>query len=279
MSYKLRTNKAFTLIELLVAIGVLAIVLSFASVIFRVSIDTHRTAIANAEIMQKLRAITNQLNADFKGLRLDYGGHILFGFGYSKIDEKKVKVKSDNIIFFANGDFESTRQYGGRTVAGNIACIFYSLLDPNSYKSLRDPSYVPEPKEKILVRRQTVLTADNSLPDSDSDPRGEYYKKSLSQWRVEPAFSDPNDWLKQPLMNLNNLTEDDFVIYMAKGVDDFTIQYAQMDVTGKVQWLPIGEDVPGNIYNRAFKFTFKLYDSKDVIRHGRPFTHIVYLGN
>ena len=60
MNYKLRTNKAFTLIELLVAIGILAVVMSFASVIFRVSIDAYRTAIANAEIMQKLRAITNQ---------------------------------------------------------------------------------------------------------------------------------------------------------------------------------------------------------------------------
>ena len=87
MNYETRNNRAFipsevnnsngtgkrfltgfTLIEILVAIGILAIVMSFSSVIFKVGIGAHRTAIANAEIMQKLRAITDQLNADFKGL-------------------------------------------------------------------------------------------------------------------------------------------------------------------------------------------------------------------
>ena len=47
MNYKLRTNKAFTLIELVVAIAILAMVLSFAGVIFKVSIGAYRTAIAN----------------------------------------------------------------------------------------------------------------------------------------------------------------------------------------------------------------------------------------
>jgi hypothetical protein len=55
----------------MVAMGILAMVMGFASVIFRVSINAHRTALANAEIMQKVRAITDQLNADFKGLNKD----------------------------------------------------------------------------------------------------------------------------------------------------------------------------------------------------------------
>ena len=49
MNYKSLKNRAFTLIELLVAIGILAVILSFASVIFRVSIGAHRMAVANAE--------------------------------------------------------------------------------------------------------------------------------------------------------------------------------------------------------------------------------------
>ena len=61
-----RNIKGFTLVELLVAIGI-----SFAGVIFNVSVNAQRTAMANAEIMQKLRAITGQLNADFRGLRKD----------------------------------------------------------------------------------------------------------------------------------------------------------------------------------------------------------------
>ena len=283
MNYKPRTKQAFTLIELMAAIGILAMVLSFAGVIFKVSIGSQRTAIANAEIMQKLRAVTDQLNADFKAVRRDKGGYITFGSDNSRIDGAIVQVRSDSIIFFANGDFQSTRQYDRRdqagallsrhTVSGNIACIFYSLLDPNSYYA------VPEPKDKILVRRQTVLTADDFLPDADSSPRGEYYKMSLSQWRVASPFVDPNDWAQKPYMDVRNLREQDLAMYMAKGVDDLTIQFVPRNPAGPVQWLPIGTSNPGRINPRAFRFTFRLYDSKGVIEHGMVFTHIVYLGN
>jgi len=283
MGHRSRVNKAFTLIELAAAVGILAMVLSFAGVIFKVSINSHRTAIANAEIMQKLRAITDQLNADFAGVRRDRGGYITFGFDSSQIDGRIVQAKSDNIAFFANGDFQSTRQYdrfdpagnllSHRTVPGNIACIFYSMLDPNSY------GRVPEPREKILVRRQTVLTADQFLSDADSNPRGEYYKMSLSDWRVVSPFADPNDWAKKPFMNVHNLRDQDLAMYMAKGVDDFTIQFAPRHTPGPVQWWPIGANRPQKINPRAFKFTFKLYDSKGVIERGRTFTHIVYLGD
>ena len=51
MNYELRTNKAFTLIELVVAIAILVIVITFAGVIFKVGINSHRTAAANAEII------------------------------------------------------------------------------------------------------------------------------------------------------------------------------------------------------------------------------------
>jgi len=113
MNYKRRTYKAFTLVELLVAIGILAVVLSFASVIFRVCIDAHRTAIANVEIMQKLRAITNQLDSDFKGLRKD--GEIFVAWvakpvpavaGYKDNDLDGYE-RFDRIVFFADGDFQS----------------------------------------------------------------------------------------------------------------------------------------------------------------------------
>ena len=282
MNHKPRTKQAFTLIELMAAIGILAMVLSFAGVIFKVSIGSQRMAIANAEIMQKLRAITDQINADFKAVRRDIGGYITFGSDNSRIGGAIVQVKSDSIVFFANGDFKSSRQYdrrdpagallSRRTVSGNIACILYSLLDPNSYYA------VPEPKDKILVRRQTVLTADDLLPDADSNPRGEYYKASLSEWRVAPPFADPNDWAQKPYMDVRNLREQDLVMYMAKGVDDFTVQFVPRSPVSPVQWLPIGNTNPGRINPRAFKFTFRLYDSKGVIEHGMPFTHIVYIG-
>lgn len=58
---KRNNKKAFTLIELSVAVGILVIMLLFAAGIFNVSIDSQRTAMANAEIMQKLRAITDRI--------------------------------------------------------------------------------------------------------------------------------------------------------------------------------------------------------------------------
>jgi len=261
-------KKAFTLIELVVAIGILAMVLSFASVIFKVSIDSQRTAIANAEIMQKLRAITDELNADFKSIAYGYGGYIGFNTDKYTIGGKATEVNSDCIAFFTNGDFQSTGQYAGKTIAGNVACIFYGPADPNSFGRM------PKPQEKILLRRQTILAAD--APTVGSDPRGEYYKKSLSEWRAQPPFSDPEDWVRRPLIDPNHLKEQ-FVMYLAKGVDNFTIQFAEMAPTGQIRWRREEKSGPGNISTNAFKFTFTLYDSKAVIRKGRTFTHIVYL--
>ena len=64
-------KKAFTLTELLVAIAVMAIAMSGVSLIFKVSVDSQRTAKATSEIMRNLRAITDQLNTDFKELQSD----------------------------------------------------------------------------------------------------------------------------------------------------------------------------------------------------------------
>ncbi|OHB61179.1 MAG: hypothetical protein A2167_04950 [Planctomycetes bacterium RBG_13_46_10] len=263
-------RKAFTLIELVVSIGILAMVLSFAGVIFRVSIDSHRTAIANAEIMQKLRAITDQLNADFKSIASSYGGYIGFNTDKYTIDGVTTNINSDCIAFFTNGDYKSTSQYGGKTISGNAACVFYGPADPNSFSRLL------KPQDKILLRRQTILTAD--APEAGSDPRGEYYITTLTEWRIQPPFSNPRDWVKRPHIDPGNLKEQ-FVMYLAQGADNFTIQFAETDSSGKIGWSRHEDGTPGDIRTNALKFTFTLYDSRGVIRKGRTFTHIVYLGS
>jgi prepilin-type N-terminal cleavage/methylation domain-containing protein len=268
-------RKAFTLIELTVAVALLAMMISFASLIFDMSIDTYRTATASAEIMQKLQAITGQLNADFKGLRWNPGGEVSFilsGTG----------VRADRIIFFANGDFQSTEQYlyeksgggeGLKTVSGNVAGIFYGLADANA----------TDPREKILVRRQTILTSDSSLTQGFYLVGQQEYcnKQTLAHVIADPCLVD--DLTGIPAWDPNNWPPDDLVTYMAEGVDDFTVQFAKWsDVDKKFEWVPKDEsefdDYPV-IITSAFKFTFTLYDSKGILEDGKTFTHIVYLGD
>lgn len=191
MNYKLRTNKAFTLIELLVAIGILAVVMSFASVIFKVSIGAYRTTIANAEIMQKLRAITNQLNTDFKGLRKDGEIFVVWVAAQkpnTNSNDPQSYERFDRIIFFADGDFQS---YGANPIIrGNTARICYMLAKKGNFKA-----QAQDKTKRVLARSLHILTADPSLadfldPNSFSDVqwyewnnRYEYDKISLEGWK------------------------------------------------------------------------------------------------
>jgi len=193
MNYKLRTNRAFTLIELLVAIGILAVVMSFASVIFRVSIGAYRTAIANTEIMQKLRAITNQLNTDFKGLRKN--GEIFVVWVASPVSAADYKdndldgyERFDRIMFFADGDFQSYKV--NPMVRGNVARICYMLAKRGNFKAQGQ-----DRTKRVLARSLHILTADPQLADFPDPNRlsdvqwyewnnwYEYDKISLEGWK------------------------------------------------------------------------------------------------
>ena len=270
-------RKAFTLIEMVVALGILAVILSFAGVIFRVSVNSQQMAMANAEIMQKLRIITEQLDADFKSGAFRYFQYPYRYDGYLYANTEKssaggvvTAVNSDGFAFFASGDFQSTGQYGGKTIAGNVACIFYGQPDPNSY------SRPPQPHEKLLLRRQTIL-AFNS-PASGSDPRGEYFSRSPQEWLANPPFVGDRDWVRRPVVAPSNVSAN-LHMYVAQGVDNFTIHYLDAGTqlqTGAIPWVRrIDESFRSSINPRALKFTFTLYDSKGIIKKGRPFTHIV----
>jgi len=261
MNYELRTNKAFTLIELVVAVAILAMVLSFAGVVFKVSIGAYRTAIANAEIMRKLRAITDQLNTDFKGVRKDC----------------PIGVYGNRVVFFANGDFQSIGQHeykkangdiALKTVAGNIACIFYGQT--------QNPG---GPRERILARRQTILTADSTLLDPNA--LGEYFDWPLYRWKGPDHPVAHDKWIASPALDLNR--EQDLVRYMAKGVDNFSVYFADWDdIERRFFWNDKDHgyvDPAHGPGTKALKFTFTLHDSMGIIENGRRFTHIVYIGD
>jgi len=211
MKHKFQNNNAFTIIELLVAIGILVVVLSFASVIFRVSIDSQRTAMANAEIMQKLQAITDQLNADFRGLNKD--GEIFVIWRAEPILDPDYEdndldgyERFDCIMFFADGDFQSynTYVYQGPTpkvLRGNTARICYSLARKGNLRAGSQKR-----NERVLARTQHILTDDPYLsdlfnPDGFADAQWqqwnnvyEYDKISLEEWKFMP-FRDKVDTL------------------------------------------------------------------------------------
>jgi len=164
-------RKAFTLMELVVALAILAVVLSFAGVIFRVSIDSHRMALANAEIMQKLRVITDQLDADFRSLRKDAeifvvwsavpkanyvppassgatskpGTNFVGALGYERFDR---------IMFFTTGDFQAY----GRSERGNVARICYSMArGPSAKPPEPNLPWAQKPAKRMLARTQHIL--------------------------------------------------------------------------------------------------------------------------
>ncbi len=254
-------KKAFTLIELVVAVALLAMVLAFASTIFRVSIGATRTGRANSEIMQKLRAITDQLNTDFKGIQRD--APLLIWFQQDPNDPDQ---RYDQIMFFANGDFQSTQLYDsgvpaytGEPVIGNVARIYYGQaqsLDPND--TMQNPWDLDE-EDRLLARRRHILTADPDLyiwPGDVNETFGENYvgvegynnneifehdRLSLSRWKtihrndydavISTCFGfrpwidmyDPNTYHK----------------LMCDGISSLAIQWAYWDTDdNELRWFP-----------------------------------------
>jgi len=292
MNYKQHKKTAFTLIELMVAMGILVVILSFAGVIFRVSINSHRTALANAEIMQKLRAITGQLNADFKGLNKD--GEIFVVWKAAQLQDPNYKdndldgyERFDSIMFFADGDFQS---YGiNPVVRGNTARICYTLARGESQRPEEQERPKPEEQERpkpeeqerpkrVLARTQHILTSDESLTDFlnpggfnnaqwlEWNNRYEYDTTSLEEWK-RIAWENKQDMLSV-ITDVNvfesAVSEDvrgaivepsdanSIHMLLCEGVGEFKIQGWSDD---RHRWLPeVDPDGDGNLADTHFYF-------------------------
>jgi len=164
-----KTRKAFTLVELTVAVALLAMMISFSAVILKISISSQRLAAANAEIMQKFRAITGQLNSDFSGLCRDAPMFIWFEL------DPNTGARYDQIMFFAAGDFTSTQPYRydsgqkakipfftGSPVRGNVARIYYGQANSIDYAVNYDTTE-PYWVFNTLARRCHILTVNPAL--------------------------------------------------------------------------------------------------------------------
>jgi len=289
MNRKLRTRRAFTLIELVAAIGILVVVLLFASVIFKVSISSHRTAGANAEIMQKLRAITDQLNSDFRGLGKD--GYLIIR---SQLQPGRVEYRNsapsvfraDRTFYFTTGDFQSWFAPD----RSNMAKVYFG----HDNRSLYDTA-LPVSKWS-LARDIKLVTPGLPLPliDSNSISYAEFKANVLA------TVVDANNLLITGIpIDIQN-SPDDVRGLMCRNVGEIKIEWTNGMKTpsGLIMWFglltPSGFPVedPGPPYiatwtpvtaeqyrPKALKFTFKIYDSKGILKQGRTFTHIVYFGD
>lgn len=279
-------KKGFTLIEVIVAIAILAMMLGFAGVIFNISINSHRTVGASTEIMQTFRAITSQLKMDFAGIR----NNAPLAIRFQQTTEGK---RYDSIAFFANGDFQSVRQYwhiepDGEldpcSVFGNLASIYYGpAVDPN-----------------ILARKYKIFTSDPCFVETSSlADNKEFLIGSLAAWKINLDNITFRDWISPPVVD--PYMPEDIPLYMTGDLGSFMVQIGTVrtvDSEAIIEWFPkTVDDIFGFFYNipqninlvawsdqsenwpQAVKFTFRLYDSKRLIKNGRLFTYIVYIGD
>lgn len=248
------SKTGFTLIELVVSIGILALMIGFSSVIFKFSIDAHRIASANAEIMQKARAIIGQLNRDFTGLRKDAPMFVKF----LQLDTNGLN-RYDQIMFFADGDFSSWRTYNNETVRGNTARIFYGHV----FLDQKDPVKQKDRKtlDLCLARSAHILTQDSNFsPWFNADTFGdfsitgngkyEYDRASLAQWQLLATLGPDDDkgaMVEHVILNtfrrhhmgtpaIENIDPDTFHQLLAQGIVSFSVQLAYWEKNKNNDW-------------------------------------------
>ncbi|MGA2679837.1 MAG: prepilin-type N-terminal cleavage/methylation domain-containing protein [Sedimentisphaerales bacterium] len=285
------TQYGFTLVELVVAIGVMAMVVLFAGTVFKASIAAYRVATAQAEVMQKFRAITDQLNNDFQGLRKD--GYLMLYSTYAGTAPNN--FRSDRLYFFSTGDFQS---WYNSTVRSNIARIYLghdrtsftytvnywrlvqdiNLLTPGmsggDYNDVNFAWCQVHPTE-ITNNANAMFLYPPYINTADSNTLSRLLCENAGQFKIEwtdgtiDAGSGAIAW---------------FGFYMQRSVGSppdipADILYGPIEsyVTGsyyEATWLP---STPAVLWPTAIKFTFTLYDSHG--RNGQTFTHIVYIGD
>jgi hypothetical protein len=228
--------------------------------------------------------VTEQLNLNLAGLRKD--GYLLL---YSNTIGSN---HQDAIYFFSDGDFQSNDDPNLRS---NIARIYFGGAKVGTNNN--DPN--------ILLLDMLLLTPGNL---NSPGPNDDFENISFAQCQTKISQledgKDPNDILdytvSRPTFDANypdNL--------LAQRVSDLLIEWTydsnewDSTVTGprKIEWY--GQKIPrarGNTfeftagyratwtpYNQAnwpdaLRFEFTIRDSKNIIKGGRRFEHIVYIG-
>ncbi len=192
-------RKAFTLLEMVVAMALMAVVMAIAGSVFRAGIQAVRLASANAEIMETFRVITNQLDADFRGLTKESDVFVVWAA------DADGQQRFDRIMFHALGDFPSYD--GGALTRGNTARISYTLAgDASGLKA-----HAQSPVSRTLVRTQHAYIP-RRVQSSVFDPIGDsvtekragqlWYNKHQFDNLTLKAWNDIPDFQKNDLLSI-----------------------------------------------------------------------------
>lgn len=159
-------RRGVTLPELMVAVAITVGMLLLTGMVFKSATDASGQSMAYQEILQQARAVMQQLDQDFRGLRPDLPMAIIFE-GYDERnypnwgdpDEIDKVIRCDRIVFFADGNYQiQDHDNPIQTFSANVARIYYGQE--------ADAVEIPDsgsPDRRILFRRYKLLTA-NAAP-------------------------------------------------------------------------------------------------------------------
>lgn len=289
-------KKAFTIMELLIAVGLLAAVLAAAGMVFNYSINAQRTAASTAETMHTLRAITDQINIDIAHngnnsiVSPQMGGYLVL-----RSDDSNSAV-----YFFSTGDFQS---WYDPNVRSNTARIYLGLAgdDPNNlvrdmllltpgYPSVldyRDVSFA-QCQANIANLEDPYAVLSTNRPDANSTNVRSLFAQHVSSFKIEWTYgwfrsSDPNRiiwWgFDDVFSDENNLLKPGGISVLPAEMQTITLAIQETKNAGPPPYYTVYWDPTNQQYwPQALKFTFTLYDSRGLFKHGRKFEHIVYIG-
>lgn len=209
-------KKAFTIIELLVAMALLAMLVAISGVVFSAAVEAHRSASATTEIMARMRALTEQLDMDMRGIRRDMPVAIWFEY------DPATGRRYDQVQFFADGVFQSSRQWTyvnesttlpeQATLEGNTSRVYYGhannvTINPSNNTRTLSRAYngtVADARSfgtQVILARRSHLMTQLLMPTATIFPVTSSFATSFVSWRNGALYG--NDVFEYDNMSLS----------------------------------------------------------------------------
>ncbi len=299
-------GRGVTLPEMMIALAITVWMLLATGMVFKATTKATGKALAAGRLMQQALALTHQLDEDFRGFRPDLPMVII----YQDLNGRR----HDRIVFYANGDFQTT----DGLASGNVARIHYGNAMGsdgmmNNIFARRFKLYIPS--------MSAVLNPPGNLSAIEVSKLADAWQRDWhnpDSWETVPAsvyagtyFSErpdmPGSITRRTIIDPQQLDYNVQKSFMLPDVGEFRIAVwynsgsnanvwvpdillPNPDIGGAYYWgyywnLPNMDSVLRDIGFRhqpkvpiALKFTFTLYDKgRRYYPHGMTFSYIVRL--